>query len=86
MDTDATGYLDLKEFKIGASRLGLPFATTEEAEREFAKLDSGKGRVTEDDFIRWFQEHHNDELRKKMLSKFKPRYDKVKKSSGVLFG
>ena len=44
LDTDATGYLDLKEFKIGASRLGLPFATTEEPSASSRSLTLARAR------------------------------------------
>jgi glycerol-3-phosphate dehydrogenase len=67
-DVGDTGYIDLTEFKDVAKMLGL---SDDEASRTFKKIDKNKnGKITEDEFIDWWNHRSRDKLKVKLGEHF----------------
>lgn len=85
-DPDENGYIDATEFADAMAFLGHPFANEKQAKRAFERLDKKKtGRVTEKDFVNWWHDNSNDELRIKLGEKYKFT-GTGKQSRGIVFG
>eukprot|EP00593_Proboscia_inermis_P000975 CAMPEP_0171296668 /NCGR_PEP_ID=MMETSP0816-20121228/5373_1 /TAXON_ID=420281 /ORGANISM="Proboscia inermis, Strain CCAP1064/1" /LENGTH=74 /DNA_ID=CAMNT_0011770309 /DNA_START=3 /DNA_END=227 /DNA_ORIENTATION=- len=73
-----------------AEALGFPFKSSDEASATFRHMDNnGNGRITESEFIAWWVNEKDDELRKKLGEQFKFSGDKLGNGSGsrgVMFG
>jgi glycerol-3-phosphate dehydrogenase len=89
-DTDGNGTMDIKEMMQMAEALGFPFKSSDEASATFRHMDKdGNGRITENEFVRWWHEEKDDDLRKKLGDQFKFSVEKLGDGSGsrgVLFG
>ena len=91
LDLDENGYLDEREMAQAAERLGFPFESDAAAKAAFAKLDAkgrGDGRISEDDFIAWWNDDHEqgDALYETMRGKFMLTPEKLSDARGILFG
>jgi glycerol-3-phosphate dehydrogenase len=90
MDHDGSGYIDFAEFKECCASLGFPFKNDRLAMRSFKKIDSkADGKITEDEFIGWWQSKKGDKLKSNLNDKFKLSHDKLGKgpeSRGAAFG
>ncbi len=70
MDRDGSGYLDIKEIKQYAARLGQPLEE-DRVRAIFESMDkNGAGKVNADEFIQWFS---NDETRKGVKAYFRQK-------------
>ena len=69
-DHSENGYIDLTDFKDVTMMLGFPFDNDKHALRAFKRLDTNNdGRVSEADFVNWWQKSSRDELRQKLDKK-----------------
>ena len=70
--------------------LGFPYSNDKEALRSFKKIDAnGSGKITEDEFISWWQSSKRDKLKSNLDEKFKLSQQKLgegAKSRGAAFG
>jgi len=66
IDTDGSGYIDEKEFKAASTRLGFPLKNDAEAKAKFASIAAGADKVTESQFIEWWNGRNSSEVRKKL--------------------
>jgi len=55
LDTDGSGYLDMKELNNAAIKLGFPFKNNDELKAKFAEIDTnGNGKISEMEFVEWW--------------------------------
>merc|ERR1719353_232389 len=67
IDTDANGYIDENELERAATKLGFPFKTKGELKAAFTQIDKdGNGRITEGEFIEWWNASAMDSFSKKL--------------------
>ena len=67
IDTDANGYIDENELERAATKLGFPFKTKGELKAAFTQIDKdGNGRITEGEFIEWWNASAMDKFSKKL--------------------
>uniref|UniRef100_A0A7S1FPT7 glycerol-3-phosphate dehydrogenase n=1 Tax=Corethron hystrix TaxID=216773 RepID=A0A7S1FPT7_9STRA len=90
LDNDGNGYIDLVEMIQVSETLGIKM-TRDEAKEIFDKMDHDKnGKVSEEDFIDWWNSVGPDnELRKSLDKKFQASAEKLgtgSESRGVMFG
>ena len=88
-DVDKSGYIDFNELKMCVKFLGFPFANDEEAMKEFKMIDkNGNGKITQEEFVDWWNEEKNKEFRKR-LDRYRITTEKLGKGSesrGAIFG
>ena len=85
-DHGKNGYIDFTEFKTMVEVLGFPFPNEKAAMKTFKKIDTkADGKITEDEFTKWWQSSRKDELRLR-LDKFKPTPEKFGEGPGAAFG
>jgi glycerol-3-phosphate dehydrogenase len=67
IDTAGTGYIDEKGVEVAAAKLGFPFKDKADAKAAFLGIDKdGAGRITEREFIEWWNKASTDEFSKKL--------------------
>jgi glycerol-3-phosphate dehydrogenase len=88
-DVDKSGFIDFDELKLCVKFLGFPFKNDEEAMEEFNRIDKeGNGKISEDDFVAWWNEEKNTEFRLK-LDRYRMSSEKLgqgAENSGAAFG
>jgi len=67
VDTKNTGYIDEKGVELAVAKLGFPFKDKGDAKATFASIDKdGAGRITEGEFIEWWNATSLDDFQKKL--------------------
>ena len=61
IDKDGSGYIDEAEFQAAAKSLGFPFKSKEEMKAKFMAIAPGHTRITEAQFIEWWNGHELQE-------------------------
>lgn len=70
-DANGNGYIDLTELKGAAKMIGFPFKNDDEAKKVFMRIDEDNdGRITEDEFVKWWNGKSQDTLKKNLGEKF----------------
>jgi len=67
VDTKNTGYIDEKGVELAVAKLGFPFKDKKDAKATFTSIDKdGAGRITEGEFIEWWNKTSLDDFQKKL--------------------
>ncbi|KAL1521617.1 hypothetical protein AB1Y20_021276 [Prymnesium parvum] len=67
IDLDNSGYLSPNELSAAADRLGFPFSSKKELDEKFKEIDiDGNGRISEAEFIEWWNGRNADKFAKKL--------------------
>lgn len=70
-DLGGHGYIDAIDLRNAAKMLGFPFQSKSEAERTFKNINKNKdGKITEDEFVAWWNSTTQDRLKKNIGEKF----------------
>jgi glycerol-3-phosphate dehydrogenase len=91
-DVDKSGFIDFGELKLCMKFLGSPFSSDEDASKAFKEIDTnGDGKISVEEFIEWWNNPKNEELRLKvdLQDKYGFSTDKLGKgaeNSGAAFG
>lgn len=64
-DMTKNGYIDIVDLKEAAAMLGIPFSSDAETKKTFEHIDTnGDGKITEDEFVSWWNSTTKDKLKK----------------------
>lgn len=70
-DSAGNGYIDLAELKGAAEMVGIPFKNENEAKKTFEMIDKDMdGKITENEFVDWWDSKTQDKLKKNLGEKF----------------
>jgi Ca2+-binding EF-hand superfamily protein len=70
-DLTGNGYIDLVDLKNAATMLGIPFANDHEARKIFQLINThDDGKITEDEFVAWWNSTTRDNLKKNIGERF----------------
>jgi len=74
-DMAGHGYIDLIDLKNAATMLGAPFTNDAEARRIFERINTHHdGKITEDEFVAWWNSTTRDKLKKNIGERFIRRH------------
>ena len=67
IDKDASGYVDMGELEKASVKLGFPFRNKAHLAEKFKEIDTdNNGKISESEFIEWWNGRHSEKSRKKL--------------------